>query len=229
MSANPIMEIEMQDKVVQYLKNRDLCYASIFSLCIQTGIPLCNILTMQVKDIPDSEYFNVPKIKENGKGYIAILSPDLFYDLQTLTKHKNPDDYVFASFRDKHKPVPHSTFRVLLSDIENVFHLENFSGRSLTKTFFYNIFALHGINEVKNLLGYASAKLAYEYLGIEPPLHKHEQFNINDNTIQQIYSAKTNLSKIVESMPLLSEEQKDIVNKLLQQTNNTLSLILTGL
>jgi len=229
MSASPIKDNETQYNIEQYLRGRELRYAAIFGLCIQSGIPLCNILVMKVKDIPDSVYFHVQKFKENGKGYDVVLTSGLFNDLQAIAKHKNPDDYVFTSLRDKNKPIPQSTFRSILSDIENEFHLENFSGRSLTKTFFYSIYLHHGINTVKDLLGYASARLAYEYLDIEPPSHKHEQFDLNDNTIHQISSIKANLSKIVANMQSLSKEQKDTINNSLIKTNELLSTILTGL
>lgn len=139
----------------------------LFSLAINTGINISNLIELKVKDVRNKQELSFRKSKD--KTYLISLCLETIELINTVTEGKKLADNVFES--SKGNVLNRSTVLKTFKDIcKKLDLLEEYSASSWRKTFAYHYWLKN--NDLLYLLGFFEQQLrcVIKYIGIEDEL-----------------------------------------------------------
>lgn len=163
--VEPIKKNEDIEKLKKYFfsNKRNLL---LFSLGINSGLRISDVLGLDVKDVKDKEFIEIREQKTNKYKKFPI-NPNLQKDIQEFVKDKNLDEPLFLTQKNKRLDRVRA-YKILNRAAKNVGLQIHIGTHSLRKTFGY-----HHYQKFKNLpllqkiLNHASSSTTLRYIGLE--------------------------------------------------------------
>ena len=170
-TVQPIRNMKHIKKVKRLLKDnaRDLL---LFTMGINNGLRISDLLKLKVKDVRDLQPGETLKIKETktGKKNVLMINSSVHKVLQQYLEEAGAEDkdYLFKSRNGKNKPLTRETVNKMVKEWTRSFK-GNYGTHTLRKTFGYVQRKKYGVSfEVLcKRFGHSSPAITMRYLGID--------------------------------------------------------------
>lgn len=162
----PIRDIAKIRELKSYLRQRSYRDYFLFTLGINSGLRISDILPLRVKDVNQGKYLRLRE-KKTGNARKIIITPSLKREIKEYTRGKSDYDYLFPSRKDG-KPISRMQAWQILHDAAIACGIEGPIGtHSLRKTFGYHFY--HQTKDVamlQQIFGHSSPSITLRYIGI---------------------------------------------------------------
>lgn len=161
-TVQPIRDPKMIQAMKDNLAPRD---RFLFTLGINVGLRISDLLQLKVKDVKDKRYLNVYEEKTN-KQKRFLLNKELRAIIDEYTKHMEPEDWLFPS-RKGDKPISRVQAYRVLNDTAKKIGLEEIGTHTLRKTFGYHFFKKYkDIVMLQDIFNHSAPSVTLAYIGI---------------------------------------------------------------
>lgn len=159
----PIRSIEVIDNIKLQLMKQSYRNYIMFTIGINTGMRLREIIQLQVKDI------NI----ENGliigiRGDNISVSDELLNELELYISNLDRNSYLIESRQGENKPISSVRAYSILSQVSDELGIPTITSETIRKTYGYHHYrANEDIELLQNRLGIKDANRLIEYIGIK--------------------------------------------------------------
>lgn len=162
-------EIELVRQLIKTKTKDPLRNLTIFNIGINNGIRTNDILKLKVADVLNKDATTIIESKTGKPRKLRLNVAGIKDDLAELCKNKNPDDYVFTSYKDPKAPIQTVTvyrlFKRLASEHPS---LHGLTAHSMRRTFGYCYYQrTKDVVTLMKLFNHASQAVTLRYIGIE--------------------------------------------------------------
>lgn len=162
-------EIELVRELIKTKTKDPLRNLLIFNIGINNGIRTNDILNLKVADVLDKDETEIKESKTGKSRKLRLDVANIKDDLKELCKHKQPDDYVFTSYKNPKQPIQTVTvyrlFKRLASEHPT---LHGLTAHSMRRTFGYQYYRqTKNVVALMKLFNHASQAVTLRYIGIE--------------------------------------------------------------
>lgn len=164
--VQPIRDRDTIEAIKRYLLSRNKRDYILFTLGINIGLRISDLLKLKVKDVK-GDYITIREQKtKKERRSIINRSTKVIIDeyIKTL-----PDDeaYLFPS-RKGYSPIRRETAYKIIKDTCNQFGISNTGTHTLRKTFGYHFYKeTKDVATLQTILNHADPKITLRYIGIE--------------------------------------------------------------
>jgi integrase len=167
-SMNFVQPIRDKEKIAQiksYLREKSERNYMMFTLGINTGFRISDILTLQKKHI-QSLHISIREKKTRKQKRVRI-TPDLGRDLKNYMANLSDDDYLFRSREGVNKPISPSMAYKILREAADHFKLKEIGTHTLRKSFGYHFYKQYkDAVMLMKLFNHSSVEITLRYIGI---------------------------------------------------------------
>lgn len=165
--VEPIRDPKDIQNMKQALANHNEKYLVMFSLGINVGLRISDIITLKVSDVYPDGRFSVREQK-TGKARLVTLNPDLISLIADYvnTYNMQPNDWLFPSNQGGH--IKRAQAYKMLNQAAGECGIKEAIGtHTLRKTFGYWYYKqYHDIAELQQILNHSSPSVTLRYIGI---------------------------------------------------------------
>lgn len=168
-TVQPIRDKQQIDKMkhalLYYGKGHGMRNKFLFTLGINSGLRISDLLKLRVRDIED--YYltltetKTKKLKRLPLGHIQS-------EIDDYIRFKNSDDYLFPSAKNESNHIERQQASRILKETATRVGLTDFNTQSMRKTFAYHYYQrTHDVAFLMGLLGHSSQAITLRYIGIQ--------------------------------------------------------------
>lgn len=162
-------EIELVRELIKTKTKDPLRNLTIFNIGINNGIRTNDILNLKVADVLGKDATTIIESKTGKQRKLRLNVANIKDDLAELCKHKQPDDYVFTSYKNPKAPIQTITiyrlFKRLASEHPT---LHGLTAHSMRRTFGYQYYQrTKDVVTLMKLFNHSSQAVTLRYIGIE--------------------------------------------------------------
>jgi integrase len=173
--VQPIREQEKIEELQEILKRQSIRDWLLFTIGINSGLHLCDLLNMRVKDLKDKNRITIRELK-TGKEKSFHVNNQLKEWISEYVRHMEDDDYLFPSQRTG-KPIKRIRVYRILSEAAKQVGLQDIGTHTLRKTFGYHYYQrTKNISVLRDLFNHSAPSVTLRYIGIIP-----EQRNVRNS------------------------------------------------
>ena len=159
--VQPIKDLETIEELKKLLSPRD---SFMFTLGINVGLKISDILDLKVKDVRDKESVTVIE-KKSGKEKTYPIDRTLQEVIHNYTEEMDPESWLFPS-RKGDKPISRVQAHRILSEAGDQLGVD-ISTTSMRKTFGYHYFQRTGdIKKLQELFNQSAPSTTRKYLNL---------------------------------------------------------------
>jgi integrase len=164
--VQPIKDYAKIEQIQDILKRQSLRDWILFTIGINSGIHLSDILLLRVKDLKDKTVIRV-KEERTGKEKTFYLNKQLKKGINEYIKHKNGEDYLFPSQRTGY-PIKRIRVYRILSEAGKLVGLNDIGTHTLRKTFGYHYYQkTKNVHVLRDLFNHSAPSITLRYIGVE--------------------------------------------------------------
>lgn len=197
-TVEPIRSKEDIERIIKFFDDKKWHkYAVIFTLGVNSGLRISDILGFKVKDVRGKEKIALREQK-TGKVKFFPLKEELQFLLNDWCKNKKDDDWVFEGRKNK-KLDRSQVYRRINEAIEALNIKANVGTHTLRKTFGYHHFRQYNnITLLQEIFNHTSPDVTKRYIGITQDEIDNTYLNLNlDNGDDGLHSlAKLGKSRV---------------------------------
>lgn len=163
----PIKDRELISEIKKYLATKSMRNYILFSLGINVGMRVGDLLKLKKKDISDVKYIKIIEEKtEKEKKF--IITPKIRTELTLYTCDMGVDDYLFKS-RNGYKPISRQQASNIIKDIKREFKIEyRINTHTLRKTFGYHFYKQYkDVVMLQKIFNHATPEITLRYIDID--------------------------------------------------------------
>lgn len=163
--VQPIKDLQKIKEIQDILKSQSARDWLLFTIGINSGLHLNDLLQLRVRDIRGRSMVTV-KEEKTGKEKRFAVSEELKISIEAYTLHMNPNDYLFKSQRTG---LPIKRIRVyrILNEAAKRAGLEGIGTHTLRKTFGYHFYKnTRDVAILKELFNHSAPSVTLRYIGI---------------------------------------------------------------
>lgn len=167
-TVQPIRDVKKIKTMRTLLKEKGDKYAIMFSLGINSGLRVSDVLTLQVKDVQNKEHIIITE-KKTKKQKRFLLNSQLEKELAQYIKEKDlrSDDYLIPSRKGKNKPITRIQAYRVLNEVGKGIGLEEVGTHTMRKTFGYHHYKkFHDVALLQDIFNHSSPSITLRYIGI---------------------------------------------------------------
>jgi integrase len=169
--VQPIRDQNKLELMKQSLKSRSERDYILFSIGINTGFRISDILPLKVSDVK-GDYIEIVESK-TGKHKKVSIRKTLRKEIDSFIRGKHNDEYLFGG-RSKKKttslkntPITTSAVYKMLCKVARKFNLDNIGTHSMRKTFGYHFYhRTKDIALLMELFNHSEESITLRYVGI---------------------------------------------------------------
>ena len=162
--VQPIRDKEVINKFKQELLHHSYRDYILFTVGINTGLRISDILPLKVKDIKGTHI--VIKEKKTGKSKRFKINGSLRQELDKYTVSMQDEDYLFPS-RKGDKPITRVQAYRILNAVADKLGLEEIGTHTLRKTFGYHHYQQYkDVAVLQDIFNHSSPSITLRYIGI---------------------------------------------------------------
>ncbi|MBM7095305.1 MULTISPECIES: tyrosine-type recombinase/integrase [Alteribacter] len=183
--VEPIKDISKINEIKEILKKQSPRDYALFTLGINTGLRISEILSIKLSDISDSsgsinEFFSYT---ENEKAYCHFYLNKQVHEalhLYLSSRDLKPGDYLFKSAKGDFPLSRQQAYRIIHQAAREAGITNKIGTHTLRKTFGYHAYQKGvAISLLQKILNHTSKKKTYEYLGIDPEQQAPLKIDVN--------------------------------------------------
>ena len=162
-------EIELVRTLIKTKTKDPLRNLTIFNIGINNGIRTNDILNLKVADVLGKDEAEIRESKTGKSRNIRLNVANIKDDLAELCKHKQPDDYVFTSYKDPKQPIQTVTVYRLFKRLSSEHpSLHGLTAHSMRRTFGYQYYQkTKDVVALMKLFNHSSQSVTLRYIGIQ--------------------------------------------------------------
>jgi integrase len=161
--VQPIKDKQQIEEMKKHLSPRD---SFMFTLGIQVGCRIADLLQLKVKDIRGKSHLIFHE-ERTGKTKRYTINNELKALVDKYTKEMNPEDWLFPS-RKGDKPISRIQAYRALNKTALELGLEEIGTHTLRKTFGYWYYLeTKDIATLQDLFNHSAPSITYRYIGVE--------------------------------------------------------------
>ncbi|MGE6756277.1 site-specific integrase [Rossellomorea sp. NPDC071047] len=163
--VQPIRDKETLIEIKEYLKESSHRNYILFSIGINTGLRISDILNLKVRDV-EGWYITIRTKKRNKP--VRIKMPKILKkELREYIEDKPRHEYLIRSRKGKNKPITRSMAYKILNQVAREFALESIGCHSLRKTYGYMFYKqFKDVAALQEMFNHADPKYTLRYIGI---------------------------------------------------------------
>ncbi|MFW6016966.1 MAG: site-specific integrase [bacterium] len=163
--VEPIRDIDDIKKMKNILLKQNYRDYLLFSLGINTGFRISDILKLKVGDVKDQTHIEIKeeKTEKTKRQYINSIKKDIDKYIVDMEDH----EYLFQSRKGNNKPISRvQAYRVLKKAADKL-KIEKVGTHTLRKTFGYHHYQRNkDVAILQKLFNHSSPSITLEYIGI---------------------------------------------------------------
>jgi integrase len=154
--------IEVQDLLLKQ-SYRDFM---LFTIGINTGLRVSDILSLKVSDVKDKTHISIWEQKTK-KYKRFLINANLKKHIDKYIKHMSPDDYLFQSRKGENKPLTRIQVYRILNDVAAKCGLEEIGTHTMRKTFgYWHYKQFKDVAILQDIFNHSSPSITLKYIGI---------------------------------------------------------------
>lgn len=167
--------LKMQD-LLQENSERDYM---IFTVGINTGLRISDILPLKVSDVKGKTHIHITEQK-TGKNKRFLINSRLRKELNPYIKGMEDNEYLFQSRKGDNKPLSRIQAYRILNEVASKLGIEEIGTHTLRKTFGYWHYKQYkDVAILQDIFNHSSPSITLKYIGITD--------DIKDKTIEGFY------------------------------------------
>lgn len=169
--VQPIREPEKIEEMKSELKKNGTRDYLLFSLGINSGLRVSDIIKLQIKDLLNADktiktHITIIEEKTNKVKRFKINAV-LGEEIRQYIKNMLPDEYIFKSRKGINKPISRVQAYRILSETATKIGLEEIGTHTLRKTFGYHFYQkTKDVALLQQLFNHSSPSITLRYIGI---------------------------------------------------------------
>ena len=162
-------EIELVRELIKTKTKDPLRNLLIFNIGINNGIRTNDILNLKVSDVLGKDEAEIRESKTGKSRKLRLNVANIKDDLAELCKNKQPDDYVFTSYKNPKAPIQTVTIYRLFKRLSSEHpSLHGLTAHSMRRTFGYCYYQkTKNVVALMKLFNHSSQAVTLRYIGIE--------------------------------------------------------------
>lgn len=164
--VEPIRDKEDIAKIKEILKIKNYRDYLLFSIGINTGFRISDILRLKVADTRDKKHIEI-KEKKTGKFKKSFINAELKMDLNSYIQNKPDWEYLFKSREGDNQPISRvQAYRILKSAGKEI-GLDKIGTHTLRKTFgYWHYKEYKDVALLQRILNHSAPSVTLDYIGI---------------------------------------------------------------
>ena len=165
-TVEPIRSLEKIKELEQFLAKQSYRNLLLFSIGINTGLRISDILNLNVKDVKDKSFIQI-KEKKTHKFKRFPINSKLKKMIVKYIKDKSLDSPLFSTiFNNRMDRI--SAYKIITFACKKIHIEENIGTHSLRKTFGYHFYKkFKDVAMLQKILNHSSPEVTLRYIGIE--------------------------------------------------------------
>jgi integrase len=164
--VQPIKDFAKIEQIQGILKKQSLRDWILFTIGINSGIHLSDILLLRVRDLKDKTVIRV-KEERTGKEKVFYVTSELKTSIAEYIKGKNGEDYLFPSQRTGN-PIKRIRVYRILNEAGKQVGLNDIGTHTLRKTFGYHYYQkTKNVHALRDLFNHSAPSITLRYIGVE--------------------------------------------------------------
>ena len=165
MKVEPIQDKETIRECMEYLKYKNERNLVMFSIGINAGLRISDILPLKVKDVKNVTHIKIIE-KKTGKAKRFKINPYLRKEIDKYIENMSDDDYLFPS-RKGNKPITRVQAYRILNDVAEKLGIEEVGTHTLRKTFGYWHYQQYkDVAILQEIFNHSAPSITLRYIGI---------------------------------------------------------------
>ncbi|EGL19415.1 MULTISPECIES: tyrosine-type recombinase/integrase [Paenibacillus] len=164
--AQPIRDPEKITELQDVLKNHSMRDWLLFTIGINSGLHLNDILRLRVKDVKDRNEISITEEK-TGKSKSFWIDDALKSYIGEYVQYMDDEDYMFPSQKTG-KPIKRIRVYRILNEAAKRVGLQDIGTHTLRKTFGYHYYQrTKNISVLRDLFNHSAPSVTFKYIGID--------------------------------------------------------------
>lgn len=169
-AVQPIRDTDLVAEIKKYLYSRNQRDGFLFTMGINIGLRIMDILPFKVRDVRGKENISLRE-RKTGKQQSIPISSSLRRAIKDYIADKNDDDFLFESRqRDKHgrpRPISREMAYKIMRSAAKQFGLEEIGCHTMRKTFGYHFYKREkNIALLMDIFNHSEESITLRYIGI---------------------------------------------------------------
>lgn len=166
-TMQPLRDKKLIDEMKSWLlKNKDYKYYFFFTLGLNCGLRVSDLVTLRVSDVKNKSFL-VTRVKKTGRELRIPLNPYIQQEIAKYVAGKKETDCLFPSRVGHNKPITRQAASDVMTDLKKAFDLDDFNNHSMRKTFAYWYFKQNkDVYFLMKLFGHKTQEQTLDYIGI---------------------------------------------------------------
>ncbi|MGN5653927.1 tyrosine-type recombinase/integrase [Bacillus sp. Brlt_9] len=164
----PLRNKEQIEQMKSWLMmNKGYKYYMLFTLGINTGLRISDLLQLKVSDVRNKTYISII-IQKTNKELDLVLAPYIREELEKYVEGKEDKEYLFTSRVGVNKPISRVMASMVIKEAADTLGLEKVNTHTMRKTFGYWYYKQNrDVYFLMNLFGHQTQTQTLQYIGIE--------------------------------------------------------------
>ncbi len=176
-NVEPIRDLETIKRIKEILKNTNYRDFLLFTLGINSGLRISDLLKLKVKDVKNKDFIEIKEQKTRKYKRFPVQN-DLKYIIDKFIKNLNSEEWLFKSRKGNNHITRIQAYRI----IKNVCIQGNIKSNSgthtLRKTFGYHFYKqTKDIALLQSILNHSSPSVTMRYIGINQDIIDNSLMN----------------------------------------------------
>lgn len=164
--VNPIRDLDRIEEMKKYLLNKSERNYILFTLGINSGLRISDILALRVRDVNKRQYFVIIEKKTQKRKHVQ-MTPLLRRELRKYVEGKEDDEYLFASREGANRPIGRSMAYKILREAAEYVGLDGIGTHTLRKTFGYHFYQKYkDVVMLMEIFNHTEEKTTLRYIGV---------------------------------------------------------------
>jgi site-specific recombinase XerD len=164
--VQPIRDLEKIEEIQEILKRQSMRDWLLFTIGINSGLHLSDLLTLKVKDLKGKSKVIIQEGK-TGKSKLFVISAQLCEWVMEYVKYMHEEDFLFPSQRTG-KPIKRIRVYRILNDAAKQAGLHDIGTHTLRKTFGYHYYQkTKNIAVLRELFNHSAPSVTLKYIGVQ--------------------------------------------------------------
>lgn len=165
-TVEPIRDRELVLDIADYLKSKNQRDYVMFMFGIYSGLRICDILQMRVRDVREKDYI-VQREKKTRKEKRFPINKNLKKILADYVRDKKDYEFLFRSPNAPNKPITRQQAYNILSEAGRAFGMDSIGTHTLRKTFGYHLYKqTNDAALVMDILNHSDIHITLRYIGV---------------------------------------------------------------
>lgn len=167
-AVEPIRDKKQIKAFKMLLEAKASKYSMMFSLGINSGLRVSDILSLKVSDVKDKDHITI-KEQKTGKIKRFLVNDALKHELMKYIAHNKltAKDYLIQSRKGENKPISRIQAYRVLNNTGKILGLDEVGTHTMRKTFGYHHYQrFHDVAILQDIFNHSSPGITLRYIGI---------------------------------------------------------------